>query len=1078
MLALEQPVVTDIGRTYTDSGAVKINRADRVVLSASLLSGYVIPANTTIAWAFSAVPTAQFGTVSYGTEGEKLLILGNQLAEGREYALTSTVTQSTYFWPDLTPIVTSAQSEFRITVNSPPGSGSCAVTPTEGIMLSTKFEIVCKDWVDDDIQNGEYDLRYSYQVYVNNEETANLQFKSRSNYKSGFTLPKGYGLDSEVNVVATITDQLGAQTVVTVPVKVTDALDGADAAATDAFFEGATDDLESLLQTGDASTALATLGDLANLLGLLGRRRLTVERMLGLASTSTGSSLSSKDVLGNSLLDRTLDVLDGVMISARTGTLQSGIATLAATSAVVMHTSDGGSAAGHNATAMAARLLRCARMADSFADALMPGISLSQRADATALSLDVQDAVLALSNLDPLYYRKFLTTMGNLVERHRLERTLGTLLEEDSGSKTNGVAFFKLLDELVQSSTVKLGHAVVRDEDLGAQAVHVAGEQQYGAMSLVVAKVQGKDALASDQVAPSMATALASDGATQSMQSFSLELDSSDHDSNDHDMTSDHDSNAAQAEVPYRFALAEADAATHAMFKQGLVSVVSTSSSLFPLPTAFALGVRPGKIMPELASRKMTGTVGLQLTELTGIATLTLPGHTDEDRRALTITSEGFNGTHTAPSVMFDIHLGDALADASPECYMWNQSAMAYTVVATTTIPGEEEPLEGEDMDDDEMPLHRAIRCMLPEGSSTPVYVVAIDTEPDHCASYSHCTHPDKHSSKWGVCYGSTKRCLYAGTYMPTASPTLAPTTAAPTKTPTVSPTVVHVEPRAKEQKQMSQQSSGGLVTKDGMPATSLALLACAVAALLLACIGTAWHSCRGKRNKDGSEANHSKKVRNKKKLTVYCGDDEDGQDAHNKKYSSGVDPGAPGASSTGVNTGDVVTPYFTPTDANTRFNNESGADGPRISDIRTTVHTTPETKRKNSGGHEKIQVESADEDGHGTKRSMGAHIAVEVLPSPKGVPSPSDLESPFSSPESSPEEENTPKRPISRSAPPRQWDQQPRRQSRYPYGAGASGVISGVHHLEPLDNAPQLPGSPDIAPPRRNADTQSDEEL
>jgi hypothetical protein len=1075
-LTLEQPAVTDVGRVYTDSGAVKINRADRVVLSAALFDTYVTPANSTVSWTFQTSPYAQFSTVAYGDSGQKFLTLANQLSEGREYEITSMVSQSTYYWPDETLITTSAEAVFRIAVNSPPGSGSCIVSPSTGTSLSTKFEIICTDWVDDDIQNGEYDLRYSFQVLVGGVETANLQYKSRSNSKSGFTLPAGDGLDSIVNVVATVIDRLGAETVLSVPVTVTNALDGVDSAATDAFFDGATDDLEALLQTGDTSTALATLGDLANLLGMLGRRRLTVERMLGLASTSSGSSLSSKDVLGNSLLDRTMDVLDGMIISVRTGSLQSGITTLAAASAVIMHTSGSGAAASENATAMAARLVRCAKMTNTLADALMPGISLVERNDAAELTLDMQDAVLQASMIDPIFYSKFLTTMGNLVERHRLERTLGALLDESSSDTSSGLNFFQTLDGLVQSSTVKIGHAVVRDESVDGHAILVAGEQEFGAMSLVAAKVIGEHSLAKDEL-PALAVALGSDSSSP-MHSFSLELDSSDHDSNE-----------TEALVPYHFSLAfDKTEATRAFFEQGLVAIVSTNPSLFPLPSAFALGVLPGKSMPELASRTMSGTVGLQLTGLTSVTKLELPAGipSSDSRRQLAMATEGFNGTHTAPAVTIDIQLDEARSHTSPECYAWDQNAMAYTAVATTTIPGEEEPSDTE-VEENEMPMHCAIRCVLPSGSSTPVYVVAIDTEPDHCASYSHCTHPASHSSEWGLCYGSTKRCLYSGTYMPTKAPTVATTTGAPTAVPTVLPTPVQTEavvPPSQEQKQASPDSApgGSLAAQKTMPTTSLALLASAVGALLLVCIASAWHSCRGDRKKESSSATcaGSSKVRNKKKLTVYCGEEEDGTDKHNKRYAGAQGAGAGDTGEGGMQT--ATTPYFAPTGhedgAGHAVSSPPSREGPTR--MSTTLHT-PETKRKNSGGHEKIQAESQYDENE-ARHMTGAHIAVEVLPSPKGgstssspsSPSPSSSSDgfPYGSPGSIESGESEEVSGIvgdggrtKMSGPPRAWDAQtPRKQTRYTQ-SGASG-IGGAHILLPLHNAPRMPPT-DLPQPR-----------
>ena len=89
----------------------------------------------------------------------------------------------------------------RLAVNGPP-TGTCQITPEEGVPLVTSFHVTCADVIDEDTP-------LSYSLYVNNRSDA-LQTVTSPVFEP-FTLESGSEADDYwVNITVTITDSLDA----------------------------------------------------------------------------------------------------------------------------------------------------------------------------------------------------------------------------------------------------------------------------------------------------------------------------------------------------------------------------------------------------------------------------------------------------------------------------------------------------------------------------------------------------------------------------------------------------------------------------------------------------------------------------------------------------------------------------------------------------------------------------------------------------------------------------------------------------------------------------------------------------
>ena len=105
-------------------------------------------------------------------------------------------------------------SEYHVTTNSPPAGGTCNVSPSSGVTLTTEFTFTCSNWQDPDLS-----LQYEF-IYQTNNNLLNVVYKG---VKTSVTtiLPAGekannFTIDFRVRVA----DSFGAFTEVRTPVQV------------------------------------------------------------------------------------------------------------------------------------------------------------------------------------------------------------------------------------------------------------------------------------------------------------------------------------------------------------------------------------------------------------------------------------------------------------------------------------------------------------------------------------------------------------------------------------------------------------------------------------------------------------------------------------------------------------------------------------------------------------------------------------------------------------------------------------------------------------------------------------------
>ena len=105
-------------------------------------------------------------------------------------------------------------SEYQVTVNSRPVKGTCYVSPSSGVSLTTIFTFTCSDWQDLDLP-----LQYEF-IYLTSNDLLNVVYQGVQTSKQT-NLPPGqkannFTIDFRVRVV----DMFGAFTELKIPVQV------------------------------------------------------------------------------------------------------------------------------------------------------------------------------------------------------------------------------------------------------------------------------------------------------------------------------------------------------------------------------------------------------------------------------------------------------------------------------------------------------------------------------------------------------------------------------------------------------------------------------------------------------------------------------------------------------------------------------------------------------------------------------------------------------------------------------------------------------------------------------------------
>jgi hypothetical protein len=136
---------------------------------------------------------AALAIVNSDPTGRSLLLSPRTLSPGKDYEVSAIVTAKNRQPTKLS---------MPLTVNSPPASGTCSVTPGEGIASVTAFSIVCDGWVDND--GG-----ISYEVLIPDD------FGKMSRYTLDMTRPmylSPIGGNSILNVSVVISDKFSCET--------------------------------------------------------------------------------------------------------------------------------------------------------------------------------------------------------------------------------------------------------------------------------------------------------------------------------------------------------------------------------------------------------------------------------------------------------------------------------------------------------------------------------------------------------------------------------------------------------------------------------------------------------------------------------------------------------------------------------------------------------------------------------------------------------------------------------------------------------------------------------------------------
>jgi len=198
----------------------KVNPGDRVLLQGHLASSVSVlrgPEETAAPLSLSS-PTAQLlweqlegeemmqypRYLSISPEFPSVAIREGVLQGGQDYRFRFTVLDTRH--PGVRGV-----AEIAFTVNLPPSSGLCGVTPQEGYS-TTDFEFLCKHWVDDvDDLPLTYEYRYTLPGSASPTDEIPIGTLDKNILITGLPAPPGTSLRHDVGVVIYVLDQSGGK---------------------------------------------------------------------------------------------------------------------------------------------------------------------------------------------------------------------------------------------------------------------------------------------------------------------------------------------------------------------------------------------------------------------------------------------------------------------------------------------------------------------------------------------------------------------------------------------------------------------------------------------------------------------------------------------------------------------------------------------------------------------------------------------------------------------------------------------------------------------------------------------------
>eukprot|EP00854_Cymbomonas_tetramitiformis_P001955 gene1955-2638_t len=228
----------------------KVNANQRVVLSSTVESD--APGTVTRAWSV----TEEAGTAVLNLSASAATALtGVDLVVGGAYIFKLSVEDS---WGP-------ASSSLRVVVNRPPQPGSFTVTPAQGTVLNTTFQMLASDWVDEDNTPLWYQL--SYVVTGGTSATQEMLNEYKPDPSTSSMLPEE-GLEvawREVQVFVSVRDALGAVASASAAVVVAPGAELSDTELT-SFVDDNLAAGEVAAANGDADTSMLLADGLAAML--------------------------------------------------------------------------------------------------------------------------------------------------------------------------------------------------------------------------------------------------------------------------------------------------------------------------------------------------------------------------------------------------------------------------------------------------------------------------------------------------------------------------------------------------------------------------------------------------------------------------------------------------------------------------------------------------------------------------------------------------------------------------------------------------------------------------------------------
>jgi hypothetical protein len=156
---------------------------------------------TSYQWSISEIgAAASLAVANSDPTGQSLLLATGTLSPGKDYEVTAFVTAKNRQPTKLS---------MGFSVNSPPSSGSCTVSPGEGIASETAFSISCDGWVD--VDGG-----IVYEVVIPDGSGSSSRYPLDMGKSVYFP---SAGSSNVLNVSVVISDKFACETRVVLPVK-------------------------------------------------------------------------------------------------------------------------------------------------------------------------------------------------------------------------------------------------------------------------------------------------------------------------------------------------------------------------------------------------------------------------------------------------------------------------------------------------------------------------------------------------------------------------------------------------------------------------------------------------------------------------------------------------------------------------------------------------------------------------------------------------------------------------------------------------------------------------------------------